>query len=61
MNNGTLHIKSNIHRKITTSATDQSLIHNINQDTSLDLTDVSILSVDLNHTCGMLTDDDEIV
>ena len=61
MNNGSLHIKSNIHRKTTTSATDQSLIHNTNQDTSLDLTDISILSVGPNRIRGMLTDDDEIV
>jgi len=60
MNNASLHMKSNNNRKI---PTDQSLIHNTNQDTSLDLTDVSILSVGLtryhNHTHGMLTDDDE--
>ncbi len=51
----------------TTSGTDQSLrtslIHNTDQDTSLDLTDVSILSVGLtryqHHDHGMLTDDDE--
>jgi hypothetical protein len=61
MNNDFLHMKSNIHRKITTLTTDQSLIHNINQNTSLDLTDISILSVGLNHTHGMLTDDDEVV
>jgi hypothetical protein len=69
MNNGFLHIKSNNSRITTTKlGTDQSLrtslIHNTDQNTSIDLTDVSILSVGLtryqhryNH--GMLTDDDE--
>jgi hypothetical protein len=67
MNNGSLHMKSNNLRPLTTSITDQSLrtslIHNTDQDTSLDLTDVSILSVGLaryqNHDHGMLTDDDD--
>jgi hypothetical protein len=68
MNNGSLHMKSNNTRLTTTSITDQSLrtslIHNnTEQDTSIDLTDVSILSVGLtryqNHDHGMLTDDDE--
>jgi hypothetical protein len=67
MNNGFLHMKTNNTRITTTSETDQSirtsLIHNTNQDTSLDLTDVSIVSVGLthyqHHDHGMLTDDDE--
>jgi hypothetical protein len=69
MNNGSLHIKNNNSRTTTTTTpgTDQSLrtslTHNIDQNTSLDLTDVSILSVDLthyqNHNHEMLTDDDE--
>jgi hypothetical protein len=63
MNNGSLHIKSNNSRTTTKSGTDQSLIHNIDQNTSLDLTDVSILSVGVthyqNHNHEMLTDDDE--
>jgi len=67
MNNDSLHIKSNNSRTTTKSGTDQSLhtslIHNIDQNTSLDLTDVSILSVGVthyqNHNHEMLTDDDE--
>ena len=67
MNNGSLHMKNNNTRIRTKSGTDQSLrttlIHNINQNNSLDLTDVSILSVGLthyqHHNYGMLTDDDE--
>lgn len=69
MNNGSLRMKSNNSRTTTTTTlvTDKSLrkslIRNTNQDTSINLTDVSILSVglkrnqNLNHE--MLTDDDE--
>lgn len=69
MNNGYLRMKSNNSRTTTTTTlvTDKSLrkslIRNTNQDTSINLTDVSILSVglkrnqNLNHE--MLTDDDE--
>jgi hypothetical protein len=69
MNNGSLHMKGNNSRTTTTtsSLTDQSLrtslLRNTDQDTSLDLTDVSILSVGLtryqHHDHGMLTDDDD--
>jgi hypothetical protein len=63
MNNGSLLMKNNNTRKKTTSGTNQSLRTSLNQDTSLDLTDVSILSVGLthyqHHDHGMLTDDDE--
>jgi len=67
MNNGSLPIKGNNSRPTTTSIPDQSLrtslIRNTDQDTSLDLTDVSILSVGLtryqHHDHGMLTDDDD--
>ncbi|CAF4830277.1 unnamed protein product, partial [Rotaria sp. Silwood1] len=62
-------MKGNNSRTIstTTSLTDQSLrtslIRNTDHDISLDLTDVSILSVGLkryqNHNHEMLTDDDE--
>ena len=61
-------MKGNNSRTTTSSITDQSLrtslIRNTDQNTSLDLTDVSILSVGLrryhqHHDHGMLTDDDE--
>ncbi|CAF1355808.1 unnamed protein product [Adineta ricciae] len=66
MNNGSLPIKGN-NSRTTTSITDPSLraslIRTSNQDTPLDLTDVSILSVGLtrfqHHDHGMLTDDDD--
>ena len=67
MNNGSCHMKGNYSRTTTTSIPDQSLrtslIRNTDHDTSLDLTDVSILSVGLkrfqNHNHEMLTDDDD--
>lgn len=60
MNNGSLHMKNSSR---TTSITDQTLKQNSNKDSSIDLTDVSIISVGLtryqqyNHR--MLTDDEE--
>ena len=67
MSNGSLHMKGSNFRTPTTSINDQliqaSLIQNTDRDTSLDLTDVSILSVGLaryrNSNHEMLTDDDE--
>ena len=64
MNNDCLHMKSKNSRiRTTDQSLHTSLIHNTNQNSSLDLTDVSILSVDLrryqHHDHGMLTDDDE--
>ena len=47
----------------TSSITDQTLKHNLKQDLSSDLTDVSIISVGLarypHHNHRMLTDDEE--
>jgi hypothetical protein len=47
----------------TSSTTDQTIKHNSKQDSSIDLTDVSIISVGLtrysHHNHRMLTDDEE--
>lgn len=47
----------------TSSITDQTLKHNSKQDPTIDLTDVSIISVGLtrypHHNHRMLTDDEE--
>ncbi|CAF4721706.1 unnamed protein product, partial [Rotaria magnacalcarata] len=67
MNNGSCRMKGNYSRTTTASIPGQSLrtslIRNTDHDTSLDLTDVSILSVGLkrfqNHNHEMLTDDDD--
>lgn len=67
MNNASLQMNSNHTRKKATTDTEQSLrtlvIPHLDQNTALDLADVSILSVGLrrypHHTNEMLTDDED--